>query len=58
MYLAHTWPNLAYALCAISQFMHSSSEEQINAVTRILRYLKLSLRKWIMLKKKKEEGII
>jgi hypothetical protein len=38
--------------------MHSSSEEQINAVTRILRYLKLSLRKWIMLKKKKEEGII
>ena len=51
MYLAHTRPDLAYALGVVSQFMHSPSEEQINAVTCILRYLKSSPRKGIMFKK-------
>ena len=51
MYLAHTRPDLAYALSSVSEFMHSPSEEHMNAVTRILRYLKSSPRKGIMFKK-------
>ena len=42
MYLAHTQPDLAYALSVVSQFMHSPSEEHMNAVIHILRYLKSS----------------
>jgi len=51
MYLAHTRPDLAYALSVISQFMHSPSEEHMKVVTRILRYLKSSLGKGILFKK-------
>lgn len=51
MYLAHTRPDLAYSLSVISQFMHSPSEEHMNAVIRILRYLKSSPGKGIMFTK-------
>jgi hypothetical protein len=51
MYLAHTRPDLAYALSVISQFMHSPSEEHMKVVTRILRYLKSSPGKGILFKK-------
>ena len=51
MYLAHTRPDLAYALSVVSQFMHAPSEEHMNAVTRILRYLKSSPGKGIMFTK-------
>ncbi|RVW87659.1 Retrovirus-related Pol polyprotein from transposon RE1 [Vitis vinifera] len=40
MYLAHTRPDLAYALSVISQYMHNLGEQHMNAVMRILRYLK------------------
>jgi len=42
IYLAHTRPDLAYSLSVVSQFMHSSSEEHMKAVIRILQYLKSS----------------
>jgi hypothetical protein len=51
MYLAHTRPNLAYALSVVSQFMHSPSEEHMNVVIRILRYLKSSPGKGILFTK-------
>jgi hypothetical protein len=51
MYLAHTQPNLAYALSVVSQFMHSPSEEHMNVVIRILHYLKSSLGKGILFTK-------
>jgi len=51
MYLAR--PDLAYVLSVISQFMHSSSEEHMKVVTRILRYLKSSPGKGILFKKGK-----
>jgi hypothetical protein len=51
MYLAHTRPDLAYALSVVSQFMHSPSEEHMNAVIRILRYLKSSPGKGILFTK-------
>ncbi|KAK3006500.1 hypothetical protein RJ639_017039 [Escallonia herrerae] len=40
MYLAHTRPDLAYALSIVSQYMHNPGEQHMNAVLRILRYLK------------------
>nr|CAN62726.1 hypothetical protein VITISV_018786 [Vitis vinifera] len=43
MYLAHTRPDLAYALSVVSQYMHNPGEQHMNAVMRILRYLKNSI---------------
>ncbi|CAL8155034.1 unnamed protein product [Prunus armeniaca] len=40
IYLSYTRPDIAYAVSVVSQFMHSSSEDHMNAVIRILRYLK------------------
>ncbi|KAK2984954.1 hypothetical protein RJ640_013380 [Escallonia rubra] len=40
MYLAHTRPDLAYAISIVSQYMHNPGEQHMNAVLRILRYLK------------------
>ena len=47
MYLAHTRPDLAYALSIVSQFMHNPGEQHMNAVMHILRYLKSALGKGI-----------
>ena len=43
IYLSHTRPNIAYAVSVVSQFMHAPSEEHMNAVYRILKYLKSAL---------------
>ena len=51
MYLAHTRPDLAYALSIVSQFMHNNGEQHMNAVMRILRYLKSAPRKGILFTK-------
>ncbi|RVW95967.1 Retrovirus-related Pol polyprotein from transposon RE1 [Vitis vinifera] len=37
MYLAHTRPDLAYALSVVSQYMHNPGEQHMNAVMCILR---------------------
>ncbi|KAL5548419.1 hypothetical protein UlMin_003650 [Ulmus minor] len=52
MYLAHTRPDLAYALSIVSQFMHNPGEKHMNAVMRILRYLKSAPGKGILFAKK------
>ena len=51
MYLAHTRPDLAYALSVVSQFMHNPREQHMNAVMRILRYLKSTPGKGILFTK-------
>ncbi|WJZ84318.1 hypothetical protein VitviT2T_003927 [Vitis vinifera] len=51
MYLAHTRPDLAYALSVVSQYMHNPREQHMNAVIRILRYLKNALGKGILFAK-------
>ena len=51
MYLAHTRPDLAYALSVVSQYMHNPGEQHMNAVMSILRYLKNSPRKGILFAK-------
>ncbi|RVW42232.1 Retrovirus-related Pol polyprotein from transposon RE1 [Vitis vinifera] len=51
MYLAHTRPDLAYALSVVSQYMHNTGEQHMNAVMRILRYLKNAPGKGILFAK-------
>ena len=48
MYIAHTRPDLAYALSIVSQFMHNPGEQHMNVVMRILRYLKSTPGKGIL----------
>lgn len=36
IYLSHTRPDIAYAVSLVSQFMHSPSEEHMEAVFQIL----------------------
>jgi hypothetical protein len=58
MYLAHTRPDLAYALSIVSQFMHNPCEQHMNAVMHILRYLKSAPGKGILFtKNEKHEDI-
>ncbi|RVX16933.1 Retrovirus-related Pol polyprotein from transposon RE1 [Vitis vinifera] len=51
MYLAHTRPDLAYAWSVVSQYMHNPGEQHMNAVMRILRYLKNAPRTGILFAK-------
>nr|CAN73122.1 hypothetical protein VITISV_024228 [Vitis vinifera] len=51
MYLAHTRPDLAYALSVVSQYMHNPGEQHMNVGMRILRYLKNAPRKGILFAK-------
>ena len=39
-YLAHTRPNISFAVNMVSQFMHSPGPEHYEAAIRILRYLR------------------
>ncbi|XP_022850776.1 uncharacterized protein LOC111372627 [Olea europaea var. sylvestris] len=51
IYLSHTRPDIAYAVSVVSQFMHSPSKDHMDAVTRILRYLKSSAGRGLMFSK-------
>lgn len=51
IYLTHTRPDLAYAVGVVSQFMHNPSDCHMNAVNRILAYLKSSPGKGVILRK-------
>jgi hypothetical protein len=51
IYLTHTRPDVAYAVSVISQFMHNPSESHMDAVVRILRYLKSAPGRGVMFSK-------
>ena len=40
IYLAHTRPNISYAINILSQFMHSPRLSHLQAAHQVLRYLK------------------
>jgi hypothetical protein len=40
IYLSHTRPDIAFAVSVVSQFMHDPRSHHLNAVMRIIRYLK------------------
>ncbi|VVA22039.1 Hypothetical predicted protein, partial [Prunus dulcis] len=51
IYLSHTRPDIAYVVSVVSQFMHSPSEVHMEAVMRILQYLKSAPGKGLMFSK-------
>ena len=51
IYLTHTRPDITYAVSIVSQFMHAPSEEHMDTVYRILRYLKGSPGKGLLYSK-------
>nr|KYP62702.1 Copia protein [Cajanus cajan] len=52
IYLSHTRPNIAYAVSVVSQFMHDPRERHMQAVDKILQYLKSSLGNGLLFKRK------
>ena len=42
IYLLHTRPDIGFAVSAVSQFMHNPTKEYMDAVFRILKYLKMT----------------
>ena len=51
IYLSHTRPDIAYVVSLISQFMHNLSNDHMNVVIQILRYLKSSPGRGLMFRK-------
>ncbi|RVW24406.1 Retrovirus-related Pol polyprotein from transposon RE1 [Vitis vinifera] len=51
IYLSHTQPDIGFAVSVVSQFMHSPTEEHMEAVYRILRYLKMTPGKGLFFRK-------
>ncbi|KAJ9675533.1 hypothetical protein PVL29_024456 [Vitis rotundifolia] len=51
IYLSHTRPDIGFAVSAVSQFMHSPTKEHMEAVYRILRYLKMTPGKGLFFRK-------
>ncbi|KAM1143511.1 hypothetical protein ACFX2B_032032 [Malus domestica] len=58
IYLTITRPNITFAVSLASQFMHSPTVEHFNLVKRILRYLKGSIRRGIIMKKNDNTQVI
>jgi len=48
IYLAHTRPDIAYVMSVVSQFMHNPKDSHLQAVYRLLRYLKFTPGKGIL----------
>jgi len=57
IYLSHTRPDIAFSVSVVSQFMHSPFDEHLEAVYRILRYLKGNPRKGLLFKKTSERNV-
>ena len=57
IYLSHTRPDIAYTVSVVSQFMHRPSEDHIDAVIQILRYLKSSPGKGLMFSKNNQLNV-
>ena len=51
IYLAHTRPDIAYAVSVVSQFMHDLREVHMEAMFRMLKYLKSSTSQGIHFKR-------
>ena len=51
IYLSHTRPDIAYAVSLVSQFMHDPRTTHLEAVERILRYLKSCPGRGVLLSK-------
>jgi len=51
IYLSHTRPDIAYSVSVVSQHMNNPTEDHLDAVNRILRYLKMTPGHGLLFKK-------
>ncbi|KAL4012021.1 hypothetical protein IC575_029093 [Cucumis melo] len=51
IYLSHTRPDISFAVSVVSQFMQAPYEKHMEAINRILRYLKNTPGKGLMFRK-------
>ncbi|KEH33787.1 cysteine-rich RLK (receptor-like kinase) protein, putative [Medicago truncatula] len=42
IYLSHTRPDISFVVCTMSQFMNSPTEEHMDAIYRIVKYLEMT----------------
>ena len=52
IYLSHTCPDIAFVVSMVSQFTHSPTEECFEAVYQVMKYLKESPGKGLLLEKR------
>ncbi|KAL4562118.1 hypothetical protein LXL04_034312 [Taraxacum kok-saghyz] len=57
IYLSHTRPDIAFAVSLVSQYMHAPLQGHLNAVYRILRYLKNTPGKGLFFGKKDDKRV-
>ncbi|XP_062104492.1 uncharacterized mitochondrial protein AtMg00810-like [Humulus lupulus] len=57
IYLSHTRPDIAFAVRLVSQYMHNRLKEHLEAVYRVLRYLKKTPGTRLLFKKNEERGV-
>ena len=57
IYLSHTRPDIGFYVSFASQFMNNPTEDHIEAVNRILRYLKMTLSRGLLYKKYDNKNI-
>ncbi|XP_031271629.1 uncharacterized protein LOC116130018 [Pistacia vera] len=57
IYLSHTKLDIAFPVSVMSQHMHNPQEKHFEALTRILRYLKMTLGKGLFFGKKNERTV-
>ena len=57
IYLSHTRPDISFPVSVVSQFMHAPTEEHLEAIYRILRYLKMAPGKGLFFGKHSGRGI-
>ena len=57
IYLSHTRPDIGFSVSVVSQFMNDPTEEHMEAVNRILRYLKMTPGKGLYFRKNTRKDI-
>ena len=57
IYLSHTRPDIGFSVSVFSQFMNGPTEEHMEAVNRILRYLKMTPGKGLYFRKNTRKDI-
>ena len=55
--LSYTRPDICFSMSLVSQFMNNPTKEHMNAVYRILRYLKMTLGKRIYFQQSTKRNI-
>jgi len=54
IYLVHTRPDIAYVVSVVSQYMHNPKERHLQAINKLLQYLKTSPGRGLLFKRNEQ----